>query len=136
MSSRFARSLVFAIGLTIAAAGAASAHECLNASRSDQGNLMAGTHASRWIYFGTLEELLSTPPEPGAPALTPAQYDWALAAARAAGAPTSFAVYVGNHTIAEGTPGMAKHGADGRGIDHFGDWLPILLQIYADALEH
>jgi hypothetical protein len=136
MSSRFVRSFWLAIALTIVAAGAASAHECFNASRSDQGNLMAGTHASRWVYVGTLAELLSTPPEPGAPALTPAQYDWALAAARAAGAPSSFAVFIGNHTIAEGTPAMAKHGADGHGIDHFGDWIPILLRIYAEALEH
>ena len=136
MSSRFARSLVLAIGLTIVATGAASAHECFNASRSDQGNVMAGTHASRWVYAGTLVELLSTPPEPGAPALTPDQFEWALAAARAAGAPSSFAVFIGNHTIAEGTPAMEKHGADGQGIDHFGDWIPILLDIYAQALQH
>ena len=136
MSSRFVRSVALAIGLTIVAASAASAHECFNASRSDQGNLMAGTHASRWIYAGTLEDVLSTPPEPGAPALTPAQFEWALTTARAAGAPSSFAVFIGNHTIAEGTPAMAKHGADGHGIDHFGDWIPILLQIYAEALEH
>ena len=136
MSARFTRSLLLAMALTIGASGVASAHECINASRSDRGNLMAGTHASRWVYIGTLEELLATAPEPGAPVLTPAQQEWALGAAQAAGVPSSFAVFIGNHTIAEGTPAMDMHGANGRGIDHFSDWFPVLLEIYVEALQH
>jgi hypothetical protein len=136
MRFRFIRSAALALALVAATAGVAAAHDCINTSRSDQGTRMAGTHATVWVYFGTLEDLFAEPPDPSLPALTPSQIDWALAAAYAAGAPSSLAVYIGNHTIAEGTPGMEKHGADGHGIDHFSDWVPKLIAIYFQALEH
>jgi hypothetical protein len=39
------------------------------------------------------------------------------------------------HTLADGTPAMARNGGDGRGIDSFADWLPTLIEIYLRALD-
>jgi hypothetical protein len=78
--------------------------------------------------------LFSTPPEPGAPALTGPQVEWAVAEAKALGIPDQIVIFVG-HTLAEGTPAKDRHGADGQGIDYFIDWLPALLDIYVQALQ-
>jgi hypothetical protein len=57
-----------------------------------------------------------------------------VAEARALGIPDSITVFIG-HMLADGTPARARHGADGRGIDYFVDWLPPLIDIYIRALE-
>ena len=133
MGPRFLRSIGLALGLAVLTAGAASAHECFNNSRSEQGNVSAAEHSKTWVSIGTLTELFSTPPDPSVPALTPAQVEWAVAAAKAQGLPDTISVFVG-HTLADGTPAKDRHGADGQGIDYFVDWLPALLDIYAQAL--
>ena len=133
MGPRILRSVGFALSLVAATAGVASAHECFNNSRSDQGNIGI-QHSAKWVSLGTLTELFSTPPEPGAPTLTPSQVEWAVAEAKAQGVPDQIVVFVG-HTLADGTPAKDRHGADGQGIDYFIDWLPALLDIYVQALQ-
>jgi hypothetical protein len=133
MGHRILRSVGLALSLVAVTAGAASAHECFNNSRSDQGNVGA-QHSTNWVSIGTLTELFSTPPEPGAPALTGPQVEWAVAEAKALGIPDQIVIFVG-HTLAEGTPAKDRHGADGQGIDYFIDWLPALLDIYVQALQ-
>jgi hypothetical protein len=134
MRTPLLRSLGLALTFTLAASGVASAHDCFNISRSDQGNASVFEHSPNWISIGTLTELYSTPPDPSVPALTPSQVEWAVAAAKAAGAPDSITVFV-RHTISEGTPAEARNGGDGRGIDYLEAWFPILIEIYLRALE-
>ena len=133
MNPRILRPLGLALCLVAVPAGAASAHECFNNSRSDRGNV-AIQHSPNWVSIGTLAELFSTPPEPGAPVLTAPQVEWAVAEAKALGIPDQIVIYVG-HTLADGTPAKDRHGADGQGIDYFLDWLPALLDIYVQALQ-
>ena len=133
MGPRLLRSIGLALSLVAATAGAASAHECFNNSPSDQGNT-AAQHADGWVSIGTLAELFSTPPDPSVPVLTPSQVEWAVAEARAQGLPDEIVIFTG-HTLADGTPAKARHGADGHGIDYFMDWLPALLDIYVQALQ-
>jgi hypothetical protein len=116
-------------------AGTALGHECFVASRSDTGDIAAGSHSQRWLtiaetagLFTFVGEFMELDP------LTDAQLDWAVEQAHAAGMPNQFTLFIGAKTIAEGTPAMDEHGADGRGIDHVFDWLPVVLGIYADAL--
>ena len=135
MRHRIVRSSTLALALTVAAVGTAAAHECFNISRSDRGNAAVFEHSPNWISIGTLSELYSTPPDPSFPALTPSQVTWAVAEAKALGVPDSITIFVG-HTLGEGTPALAKHGADGRGIDSFNDWVPVLIDIYIQALSH
>ena len=134
MRARILRSAGLALTLVVLVAGAASANDCFNNSRSDQGNLSVAQHSRNWVSIGTLAELYSTPPDPSVPALTPAQVEWAVAEAKAAGIPDSITIFIGG-TIAEGTPGMARNGGNGRGIDYFSAWLPTLIDIYLRALE-
>ena len=134
MNPRILRSVALALGLLATTAGAASAHECFNISRSDRGNESASLHSNKWVSIGTLTELFSTPPDPSVPALTPSQVAWAVAASKAAGLPDSITVFIG-HTIADGTPAKARHGSDGRGIDYLDDWFPVLIEIYFQALQ-
>jgi hypothetical protein len=134
MRPRILRSVVLSLTLAVVTAGAASAHDCFNISRSDQGNLNVSAHSKNWISIGTLTELYSTPPDPSVPALTPSQVDWAVAQAKAAGIPDSITIFI-RHTIADETAAAARNGADGQGIDYFSAWLPTLIDIYLRALE-
>ena len=137
MFRRVTASVVLGLAVVAGSAGIVSAHECYIASRSDQGNVQAGGHSARWItisgpeIFGFVAEMT------GGDQLTPAQLDWALDAAVAAGAPKTFTIFTG-HTLAEGTPGMDKgHATDGKGVDHAFDGLIFLyVDIYQQALAH
>lgn len=42
----------------------------------------------------------------GGTALSPSQLTWAVEAARQAGLPNQFTIFIGNHTIGEGTPAV------------------------------
>ena len=111
------------LSLLILAVGASSAfaHECYNASRSEQGNTGA-QHSENW--FNLSLEFVFTVILPGDTGitLTDEQLAWALDQADAAGIPSGFVIR-GDKTLGfngkgELTPGFDKHGADGRGIDH------------------
>jgi hypothetical protein len=117
--------------------GTALGHECFVASRSDTGDIKAGSHAKVWFTVASLSglfelagaEILQEDP------LSEAQMDWAVEQGLAAGMPAQFTIFIGAKTIAEGTPAMDRHGANGKGIDHAFDWLPVVAEIYMAALQ-
>lgn len=122
---------------TLAAAvlsGTALGHQCFVASRSDTGNVAAGSNSARWLTVATIQSLFTDPFIVPAP-LEGAQLAWAVDQARAAGLPETITIFIGAKTIGEGTPAMAKHSRDGKGIDHAFDWFPRIMEIYAQALE-
>ena len=95
-------------------AGAASAHECYNASRSEKGNQAAGTHSQAWATF-----------ESQARMFLGEDADCVLAYLTDAGVPTTVALHVKGATgqdgvIAESNPNGERL-TDGRGIDHLFD---------------
>ena len=109
---------VAGVGLMLAAIpGSAFAHECFNANRSAQGNAGA-SNSQRWLTVHIGE--FYGDPELG---LTAQQAADAEALALQMGVPESFTIFIGNHTIAEGTPSMDRngHASDGKGIDHIFD---------------
>ena len=136
MRRAFARSIVVGTLAATMITGTAFAHECFVISRSDTGDIAAGGHSQAWETLGTLEDLFGFVGDfLGAPPLSDAQLAWAVDAAREAGLPSQLTLF-GRLTIAEGTPAMAMHSADGQGIDHLFDWGPVLIGIYQDALTH
>ena len=131
-----ARSILAGTLIATLGAGTALGHECFIASRSDTGTVMAGTHSRTWLYVGSLPDLFGFVAEdPSIPALSDDQLAWAVEAASAAGLPNEFSIFVGRRTIAEGTPAMEQHAANGRGVDHIMDWFPAIMDIYGRALE-
>jgi hypothetical protein len=108
---------VAAAVLALGGVGSAFAHECFNASRSDQGN--AGASSSKVWLTVQIADFYSDP-ELG---LTEQQAAQATQLALDAGVPSSVTIFIGTHTIAEGTPSMSLlgHASDGQGIDHFFD---------------
>jgi hypothetical protein len=118
-------------------AGTALGHECFIYSRSDTGDLAAGSHSKVWLTVGSTADIfLLVEEELELPPLSSSQLDWAVDAGKAAGLPNQFTIFIGRKTIAEGTPAMEKHAADGRGVDHAFDWLPVVVDLYVQALAH
>jgi hypothetical protein len=136
MHRAFARSIVVGTLAVTMFTGTALAHECFVISRSDTGDIAAGSNSQAWATLGTLEDLFGFIGDfLGLPPLSNAQLAWAVDAAEEAGLPSQLTLF-GRLTIAEGTPAMVMHAADGRGIDHIFDWGPVLIGIYQDALTH
>jgi hypothetical protein len=116
---RFVGTLAATAALLIATAGAASAHECFVASRSDQGNAAVGEHSAAWQVVSLefiVTEFLGQTQEVA---------DCVVAAAPDAGIPTSF-VFGGKQAV--GSEGVIMENnpngdltSDGRGIDHAED---------------
>lgn len=109
--------------MLVAGSAGALAHECYVASRSDQGNAMAGTHSAAWqtvsLEFIVTNILGQT---------DPAVVSCTLPAAAAAGIPSSFVfgdkqATGQDHVIAENNPNMEAKGlsSNGTGIDHAAD---------------
>lgn len=97
-------------GLVVGTAGAASAHECFVAKRSDKG-AAAATHSSNW-YRLTLAELYGhTTLDTDAQAL-------AVERAVAAGVPSSFTLFE-RHTIPVSAEEWSGRSVDGKGVDSF-----------------
>ena len=114
--------------------GVALGHECFIVSRSDTGDLAAGSHSKVWLTVATLEDVFVFIGEEGGVALSAPQMIWAVRAAQQAGLPSQFTMFIGNHTITDGTPAAERHAANGKGVDHVSDWFPVLTDIYFDAL--
>ncbi len=132
-----ARSILIGSIAATTLAGTALGHECFIYSRSDTGDLAAGSHSKVWLTVGSTADIfLLVEEELQLPPLSPSQLDWAVDAGKAAGLPNQFTIFIGKKTIAEGTPAMEKHAADGRGVDHAFDWLPVVVDIYFQALAH
>ena len=113
--------------LVAVSAGAASAHECYVANRSDQGNASVAAHSAAWeeVSLNTIVTVFLGQTQEVADCVEP------LAAE--AGIPSSFvfgnkqAVGQGN-VIAENNPNMSDGlASDGQGIDHAED-------VYGDAI--
>jgi hypothetical protein len=132
----FARSIVVGTLAATMITGTALGHECFVISRSDTGDIAAGANSQAWVTVGTLDDLfVYVGGLFGLPPLSEAQLAWAVDAALEAGLPSQLTLF-GRLTIAEGTPAMAMHAADGQGVDHLFDWGPVLIGIYQDALTH
>jgi hypothetical protein len=129
------RSLLLGSMAATLVSGVALGHECFIASRSDAGDLAAGSHSKVWLTVATLEDVFGFVEEEGGVALSESQMAWAVNAAREAGLPNQFTIFVGNHTINEGTPAAERHAGDGKGVDHVTNWVPVLIGIYLEALE-
>jgi hypothetical protein len=114
--------------------GVALGHECFIVSRSDTGDIAAGSHSQAWLTVATLEDVFVFIGQEGGAALTPSQMTFAVEAAREAGLPEQFTIFVGNHTLTEGTPASERNAGDGRGVDHVTNWFPVLIGIYLEAL--
>ena len=122
-------------GLLVVSAGAASAHECFVANRSDQGNAAVGAHSQAWdlVTLDTvLTEFIGLPSDVAA---------CVEAKAPAAGVPSEF-VFGGKQAvgqggvIAENNPNFAAKGlgANGQGIDHGEDvYGPILGELIGEC---
>jgi hypothetical protein len=95
-----------------ATAGPALAHECFNTSRSERGNAGA-SHSQRWLTLSFADFFA----EEG---LTPGQVEDAMELWEEMGNPSTATIFIGNHTIAGGTPSMELlgHASNGKGIDH------------------
>ncbi len=132
-----ARSILIGSIAATTLAGTALGHECFIYSRSDMGDLKAGSHSKVWLTVGETKDIfLLVEEELQLPPLSASQLDWAVDTGKAAGLPNQFTIFIGKKTIAEGTPAMEKHAADGRGVDHAFDWLPVVVDIYVQALAH
>jgi hypothetical protein len=129
-----ARSLLLGSMAAALVSGVALGHECFIISRSDTGDLAAGSHAKVWLTVATLEDVFVFIGDEGGAALSASQMTWAVAAARQAGLPDQFTIFVGSRTISEGTPAAEMHGGDGNGVDHVSNWFPIFVEIYFAAL--
>ncbi len=125
LSHTFARTFTVvgaAAALTVGGSAGAFAHECYVASRSAQGNAMAGTHSQAWQTF-TIQQVVTLFLGQSA-----AVADCVAAAAPGAGVPTSF-VFGAKQAqgqggvIAENNPNMSAKGlsSNGTGIDHAED---------------
>lgn len=107
-----------AAALVASSAGAALAHECFVANRSDQGNASVAAHSSAWISF-TLDDVLRQ-----FIGLTDEDVIACVeAAAPAAGLPDLFVVggkqaQGTDGVIMENNPNLDAKAADGKGIDH------------------
>lgn len=116
-----------AAGLILAGGGAALAHECFNASSSEQGNAARGEHSENWEYVPSqfiVDDVLS---EIGG---TPEQQECFTSGALAA-LGESVTIGVGP---AKGTDSVialnSPNTSDGRGIDHL---FPVLVGVALDC---
>jgi hypothetical protein len=117
-----------ASAFTMLGAGSAWAHECYNASRSEQGNTSAGTHSQAWGQF-RISDLVA---ELQAAGLVTAEQSQCINAAWTnGGGPASFTFHVkgangSDGVLAENNPNGGLM-ANGRGIDHAEDTYGELL---------
>lgn len=105
--------------LVIGSGAGAWAHECYNASRSDRGNAMAGSHSQAWFTL-VVNDAIQGDADQGR--ITQAQADCIKAAYAEAGGPASFTLMVKGAVGQDGV--IAEHNpnkglmTDGKGIDH------------------
>ena len=129
-----ARSILLGSMAATLVSGVALGHECFIASRSDPGDIAAGSHSKAWLTVATLEDVFVFIGQEGGADLTPSQMTFAVEAARQAGLPGQFTIFIGSHTLTEGTPASERNASNGRGVDHVSDWFPVLIGIYFEAL--
>lgn len=111
-TKRFGATIAMTAAIGLATATTAAAHECYNASRSDQGNLKAGANSQAWFTL-VVSDAIGWDVADGL--LTPEQGECVLAAYEATGAPSSFTIKT--RAGQDGVVG-GPNNADGHGIDH------------------
>lgn len=116
---RVAGTLLATGGILVATAVASSAHDCFIASRSAQGDAMAGANSQAW-YTLVVNDAIDGDLMAGV--ITPAQDACIKAAYAATGAPASFTIHVkgangSDGTLAEKNPNTALF-TNGKGVDH------------------
>lgn len=116
-ASRLGRSVALAAALCLATATTAAAHECYNASRSEQGNLKAGSQSNAWFTLVVADVIAE---EVAEGLYDEATGECVLDAYEAAGGPASFTIKVigGKDGLLAG--GVTNHEilSNGKGIDH------------------
>ena len=117
LASGLGRSIALAAALCLATATTAAAHECYNASRSEQGNLKAGSQSNAWFTLVVADAIAE---EVAEGLYDEATGECVLDAYEASGAPASFTVKVigGKDGLIAG--GVTNHEilSNGKGIDH------------------
>lgn len=122
--TRWGAGLALAGALVVGSGAGAFAHECINASRSAQGNTAAGAHSQAWFTLHVADALAGDV-ESGL--ITEEQADCILSALNEAGVPMSFTIHVkganGNDgTLAANNPNDGLMTND-RGVDSlFAAW--------------
>ena len=116
---RAAGTVLAAGGILVATAVASSAHDCFIASRSAQGDAMAGAHSQAW-YTLVVNDAIDGDYQAGR--ITAAQDACIKAAYAATGAPASFTIHVkgangSDGVIADKNPNTALF-TNGKGVDH------------------
>lgn len=127
------------MALVVAAPTAALAHSCLNASRSDTGSQNAA-HGN-WVYIPS-EEIVGFIASIAGVDPTGHEADF-LAAVEEAGLPTSFSIFIGNHTIgANPTTHQlvaayedGTKSANGKGIDHADELIPLYIGLLLSVMD-
>lgn len=127
------------MALVVAAPTAALAHSCLNASRSDTGSQNAA-HGN-WVYIPS-EEIVGFIAFLAGVDPTGHEADF-LAAVEEAGLPTSFSIFIGNHTIGANPTTHelvaayedGTKSADGKGIDHADELIPLYIGLMLSVTE-
>ena len=112
-TSRLGAAIAMTAAIGLATATTAAAHECFNASRSDQGNAMAGSNSQAWFTL-VVADAIAGDVEDGF--LTPEQGECITAAYAESGAPSSFTIKV--RAGKDGVVGGYTNNDDGKGIDH------------------
>ena len=116
-ASRLVQSIAVAAALGLATAGTAAAHECYNASRSEQGNLQAGTQSNTWFTL-VVADVIAEEVDLG---MYDAQTgECILEAYEEAGGQASFTIKVvgGKDGLIAGGVTNQELLSDGKGIDH------------------
>ncbi|GAA4406523.1 hypothetical protein GCM10023168_21520 [Fodinibacter luteus] len=116
-ASRLGQSIAVAAALGLATATTAAAHECYNASRSEQGNLKAGTQSNTWFTL-VVADIIAEEVEEG---LYDAETgECILDAYEGAGGQASFTVKVvgGKDGLIAGGVTNQEILSNGKGIDH------------------
>lgn len=122
MHNRLFLAVPAAAAALILAAGPAMAHECYIASRSWQGNLMAGTNSQAW-YMVDLNQEFAAEVESGQ--LTGDQASCLITELTANGVPLQFTLHVKGVTGQDGVLASSNPNtwlmSNGTGVDHFFD---------------
>jgi hypothetical protein len=125
-ASRLGRSIAVAAALGLATATTAAAHECYNASRSEQGDLKAGTQSKAW-YTLVVADVIAE--EVDAELYDAETGECILDAYEEAGGPASFVIHVvgGKDGVIAGGVKNEELLRNGKGIDH-------IFEVYGDAI--
>lgn len=126
LTARLGKAVALTAALALATASTAAAHECYIASRSDQGNLKAGTHSKAWFTLVVADVIAEEVEEGLYDAETGA---CVVAAYTATGAPSSFTIKVRG-----GKDGLLAGGVTNHEVLSNGTGVDYIFHAYGDAI--